>query len=82
VAEEITRSVPAGTRVVKAFNTTVAGTFLAGEVAGQPLDVFVAGDDATAKAQVTQLVESGGLRAVDAGAEVARTHCRAPVRCH
>ena len=66
-AEEIARSVPAGTRVVKAFNTTFAGTLLANQVAGQPLDVFVAGDDVEAKASVIGLVESGGLRAIDAG---------------
>ena len=66
-AQEIGAAAPEGTRVVKAFNTTFAGTLVAGEVAGQPLDVFIAGDDADAKATVAQLVESGGLRAVDAG---------------
>jgi 8-hydroxy-5-deazaflavin:NADPH oxidoreductase len=67
-AEEIAKAVPAGTKVVKAFNTTFAGTLTAGQVAGQPLDVLIAGDDADAKATVSQLVESGGLRAVDTGA--------------
>jgi PAS domain-containing protein len=37
----------------------------ADEVAGQPLDVFVAGDEAGAKESVIDLVESGGAR--DAG---------------
>jgi predicted dinucleotide-binding enzyme len=31
--------------VVKAFNTTFAGTLVAGQVGGRPLDVFLAGDD-------------------------------------
>jgi hypothetical protein len=34
---------------------------------GQPLDVFVASDDEGAKQTVAQLVESMGLRPVDAG---------------
>jgi 8-hydroxy-5-deazaflavin:NADPH oxidoreductase len=56
-----------GARVVKAFNTTFATTLREGEVAGQPLDVFLAGDDEDAKATVAQLAEDGGLRPVDAG---------------
>ncbi|MCA3748210.1 MAG: NADP oxidoreductase, partial [Rubrobacter sp.] len=35
--------------------------------AGQPLDVFIAGDDAGAKETVARLVRDGGLVAVDAG---------------
>jgi NADPH-dependent F420 reductase len=66
-AEEIAKLLPSGARVVKAFNTTFAGTVAAGQVAGQPLDVFIAGDDAEAKATVSKLVEEGGLRAIDAG---------------
>jgi 8-hydroxy-5-deazaflavin:NADPH oxidoreductase len=65
-AEQIAAAVP-GARVVKAFNTTFAGTLLAGQVAGQPLDVFLAADDAEAKGTVARIVEDGGLRAVDAG---------------
>jgi hypothetical protein len=53
--------------VVKAFNTTFAGTLVSGQVGGQPLDVLIAGDDEAAKATVAQLVEAGGMRAVDAG---------------
>ena len=56
-----------GAKVVKAFNTTFAGTLVAGEVAGQPLDVFVASDDEEAKAKVKELAESAGLRVLDAG---------------
>ena len=65
-AEELQKLAPAA-RFVKAFNTTFARTLVPGEVAGHPLDVFVAGDDEAAKAQVAQLVEAGGLRSIDAG---------------
>ena len=66
-AEEIAKAAPAGARIVKAFNTTFAGTLIGGQVAGRPVDVFVAGDDAEAKATISQLITSGGLRALDAG---------------
>jgi 8-hydroxy-5-deazaflavin:NADPH oxidoreductase len=65
-AEEIAKRLP-GVPVVKAFNTTFAGTLLEGKVAGQPLDVLVAGDDADAKSRVADLVADMGLRAIDAG---------------
>ena len=65
-AEEIDRLIPEAT-VVKAFNTTFAGTLVGGEVGGQPLDVFVASDDSGAKQKVSGLIEAGGLRPVDAG---------------
>ena len=66
-AEDLAKAIADGAKVVKAFNTTYAGTLVAGEVAGQKLDVFIAGDDADAKAKVTQIVTDGGMRAVDAG---------------
>jgi NADPH-dependent F420 reductase len=66
-AQEIAGAAPEGAKVVKAFNTTFAGTLVEGNVAGQPLDVFIAGDDEAAKATVKQLVEDGGMRAVDTG---------------
>lgn len=44
----------------------VAETLVDGEVARQPLDVFIAGDDADAKATVSELARSGGLNPVDA----------------
>ena len=66
-AEELARAVPAGARVVKAFNTTFAGTLVEGQVAGQPLDLFIAGDDERAKEIVAQLARDGGLRAIDVG---------------
>ena len=62
-----------GARVVKAFNTTFAGTLVDGAVADQPLDVLIASDDDEAKRTVSELAEGGGLRAVDAG-PLARAH--------
>lgn len=66
-AEDLAKAIADGAKVVKAFNTTYAGTLLAGQVAGQPLDVFIAGDDADAKAKVAQIVTDGGMRPIDAG---------------
>ncbi|HJY25130.1 MAG TPA: NADPH-dependent F420 reductase [Actinomycetes bacterium] len=65
-AQEIAALVPSAA-VVKAFNTTFAGTLAAGEVEGQPLDVLIAGDDDAAKRAVSELVESAGLRPLDVG---------------
>jgi NADPH-dependent F420 reductase len=66
-AEEVQQLVPEGTPVVKAFNTTFAPTIIGGEVAGQQLDVLLAGDDDEAKRKVSQLVSDAGLRPIDAG---------------
>jgi 8-hydroxy-5-deazaflavin:NADPH oxidoreductase len=66
-AEELAKALPSGTPVVKAFNTTFAKTLVAGEVAGQQLDAFIAGDDDSARQKVASLVESGGLRPLDVG---------------
>lgn len=66
-AEDLAKAIASGAKVVKAFNTTYASTLLAGQVAGQPLDVFIAGDDADAKARVAQIVLDGGMRPVDTG---------------
>jgi NADPH-dependent F420 reductase len=65
-AQEIARLAPSAA-VVKAFNTTFAGTLAAGEVEGQPLDVLIAGDDDAAKRAVSEFVESAGLRPLDVG---------------
>jgi predicted dinucleotide-binding enzyme len=66
-AEEIAKVAPQDTKVVKAFNTTFAGLLTQGHVAGEPLDVFIAGDDAEAKATVAKLIEEGGQHAFDVG---------------
>ena len=66
-AEDLAKAIASGAKVVKAFNTTYAGTLVAGEVAGQPLDVFLAGDDEGAKNKVAELVRDGGMRPIDTG---------------
>jgi 8-hydroxy-5-deazaflavin:NADPH oxidoreductase len=66
-AEEIAQLVPAGANVVKAFNTTFAGTLVAGESGGQPLDVFIAGDSTEANAAVSSFVSAGGMRPLVVG---------------
>lgn len=66
-AETIRDVLPAGAKVVKAFNTTFAGTLVEGEVSGQTLDVFIAGDDEPARQVVATLAKDGGLNAVDVG---------------
>ncbi len=66
-AEEIAKKLPSNATVLKAFNTVFAKTLLSGQVDGAPLDVFIAGDATESKAKLTQLVEDGGLRAIDAG---------------
>ena len=66
-AEDLAKAIASGAKVVKAFNTTYANTLLAGQVAGQPLDVFIAGDDTEAKNKVAELVKDGGMRPIDTG---------------
>ena len=58
-AQLIAEAAPASAHVVKAFNTIFRDVL----AAGGPLDVFMAGDDAQAKASVSVFVESLGLRA-------------------
>jgi len=66
-AQEIAKAAPAGAHVVKAFNTLFSDVLAAGSAEGRPLDVFIAGDDAQAKARVSAFIESLGLRPMDAG---------------
>jgi predicted dinucleotide-binding enzyme len=65
-AAEIAGALPQS-RVLKAFNTTFAGTLAAGTVGELPTTVLIAGDDADAKALLAGIVTAGGLRAADAG---------------
>jgi 8-hydroxy-5-deazaflavin:NADPH oxidoreductase len=62
VAQEVARAAPAGASVVKAFNTTFRHVL----EKGRP-DVFIAGDDAQAKAGVEDFIKSLGLRPLDVG---------------
>jgi predicted dinucleotide-binding enzyme len=65
-AQEIAKAAP-GAHVVKAFNTLFSNVLAAGPAEGRPLDVFIAGDDAQAKARVSAFIESLGLRPMDTG---------------
>ncbi len=65
-AEELQDKVP-NAKVVKAFNTIFAGRHGSPFEGEQPLDAFVAGDDADAKAKTGELATSLGYRVIDAG---------------
>jgi len=65
-AEQIAQAAPQA-HVVKAFNTIHANLLYSGKAGGLPLDVFVAGDDETAKQQVIDLIDASGMRGVDCG---------------
>jgi NADPH-dependent F420 reductase len=65
-AAEIAAALPES-RVLKAFNTTFAGTLAAGTVGPLTTTVLIAGDDSDAKSTLARIVTSGGLEAIDAG---------------
>ena len=67
-AEELVRAVP-GARFVKGFNTVFASMLAQGADLGngQKLSVFLASDDAEAKARATELATSMGFGVIDAG---------------
>jgi len=66
-AQEIAKAAPAGAHVVKAFNTLFGHVLAAHQAEDGPLDVFIAGDDAEAKARVSSFIESLALRPLDTG---------------
>lgn len=66
-AEEIQKLAPQA-KVVKAFNTIFAQLLPTEAREGKTLQVLIAADDASAKADVSALVQSLGFDAVDAGA--------------
>jgi predicted dinucleotide-binding enzyme len=63
IAQMVAEAAPASAHVVKAFNTLFRDVL----AAGGPLDVFIAGDDANAKASVSAFIASLGLRPLDVG---------------
>ena len=63
IAQMVAEAAPASAHVFKAFNTLFRDVL----AAGGPLDVFIAGDDAKAKASVSAFIESLGLRPLDVG---------------
>lgn len=66
-AQEIAKAAPANADIVKAFNAQISHVLAAGSIEGRPLDVFIAGDDAQAKARVSEFIKSLGLRPMDVG---------------
>src|SRR5690606_12104344 len=66
-AEEIA-ALAGDAHVVKAFNAVFASNVVAGSKNGQPLDLFVAGDDEAAKNAVIGFGEKTGFRVIDTGA--------------
>ena len=65
-AEELQQRLP-GAHVVKAFNTIFASKQADPTAHGVTIDAYIAGDDADAKRQVLELVESIGLNPLDVG---------------
>jgi len=63
VAQLVAEAAPASAHVVKAFNTLFSHLLAAGE----PVDVFLAGDDPQAKASLSAFITSLGLRPRDVG---------------
>ena len=66
-AAEIAAALPQS-RVLKAFNTTLAGTLVSGAVGPLTTTVLIAGNDSDAKSLLAGVVTAGGLHAIDAGA--------------
>jgi hypothetical protein len=62
IAQEVAKAAPASASVVKAFNTIFRHVLEKGRPA-----VFIAGDDAQAKADVKAFIKSLGLRPLDVG---------------
>ena len=54
-------------RVLKAFNTTFAGTLASKKIGDAATTVLIAGDDVTAKQSLASAIEAGGVSALDAG---------------
>jgi 8-hydroxy-5-deazaflavin:NADPH oxidoreductase len=66
-AQQTAKAAPAGAHVVKAFNTLFGHVLATSPGEGRLLDVFIAGDDAEAKARVSAFTESLALRPLDVG---------------
>ncbi len=66
-AEEIAKNLPEGAKLVKAFNTTFAGTLEKGEVDGKKLDVYIASDDKEAGEMLEKLADDSGMRGIYVG---------------
>ncbi len=65
-AEELQKKAPKA-KVVKAFNTTFAGTMSQGTARGEKITIFAASDDKEARKAVAQIARDVGFDAVEAG---------------
>jgi 8-hydroxy-5-deazaflavin:NADPH oxidoreductase len=65
-AAELAAALPSS-HVLKAFDTTFAGTLSARQVGPITTTVLVAADDADAKAALMEAVKGGGVEAIDVG---------------
>jgi 8-hydroxy-5-deazaflavin:NADPH oxidoreductase len=65
-AEEIQKLAPRA-KVVKAFNTIFAELLPTESRKGRKVQVFIAGDDETAKAKVSDLVKAAEFEPIDSG---------------
>jgi NADPH-dependent F420 reductase len=66
LAAAIAKAAP-GARVLKAFNQFGAEFHADPNIAGQQVDVFIAGDDAAAKKTLSELASKAGFSPIDAG---------------
>lgn len=66
-AEELAKHAK-GAKVVKAFNTIFAENMKTGQLGGDKLATFVAGDDEQAKSIVMELAKGIGMEPIDVGA--------------
>jgi predicted dinucleotide-binding enzyme len=67
ISSEIVADLVPGARLVKTFNHFDVGSLLEPELAGGKRVLFYSGDDAAAKAEVRQLIETLGFFPVDLG---------------
>ena len=65
-AAEIDAQLPKA-KVLKAFNTTFAGTLASGLIGNLMTTVLIAGDDVEAKAKLANLLAGAGLKTLDVG---------------
>jgi len=63
ITQQIAAAAPADAQIMKAFNTVFRDVL----AADQPLDVFFAGGNSAARAQVGKFLESLGMRPLDVG---------------